>query len=48
MTSMNANDYLELIWASTSTNVQITYISTTTTPTRPVTPSVIATLNRVA
>jgi hypothetical protein len=48
MTSMNANDYLELMWGASSTNVQLTYISTVTGPPRPVTPSVIATLNRVA
>ena len=42
-----ANDYIELMWATTSTLVIIEHIPTQTTPTRFATPSVIATMQFV-
>jgi hypothetical protein len=45
---LNANDYVELIWSTTNTNCKIEYIAAQTSPTRPVTPSVIVTVNYVS
>jgi hypothetical protein len=42
-----ANDYIELMWATTSTLAIIEHIPTQTSPTRPATPSVIATMQFV-
>lgn len=42
---LNANDYFEIIWSTTSTLVSIQQIPTQTTPTRPATPSAIVTVN---
>jgi hypothetical protein len=42
-----ANDYIELMWSTTSTLVIIEHIPTQTSPTRPATPSVIATMQFV-
>lgn len=42
-----ANDYIQLMWHTTSTLVRIEHIPTQTTPTRPATPSVILTVNKV-
>jgi hypothetical protein len=42
-----ANDYIELMWATSSTLVIIEQIPTQTSPTRPATPSVIATMQFV-
>ena len=42
-----ANDYIELMWATTSTSVIIEHIATQTSPDRPSTPSVIVTVNKV-
>jgi hypothetical protein len=42
-----ANDYIELMWATTSTLVIIEHIATQSSPTRPATPSVIATMQFV-
>lgn len=42
-----AGDYVQLMWATTSTNVSIEQIPTQTSPTRPSTPSVIVTINKV-
>lgn len=42
-----AGDYVQLMWATTSTNVTIEQIPTQTSPTRPSTPSVIVTINKV-
>lgn len=39
------NDYVEIAWATSSTQVIIEHIAAQTSPTRPVTPSVIATLS---
>lgn len=43
-----AGDYIEIMWATTSTLVTIEQIPAQTTPTRPATPSVIATMTYVS
>lgn len=43
-----ANDYMELMWATTSTSVTIEQLPAQTSPTRPATPSVIVTANCVS
>ena len=43
-----ANDYMELMWATTSTAVTIEQIPAKTSPTRPATPSAIVTANCVS
>ena len=43
--AMAKNDYVEIMWSTTSTSVTIEQIPTQTSPTRPATPSVIATLS---
>lgn len=45
---LQANDYIEMAWSTESTTVSLQYIPTQTTPTRPATPSVIATVQYVA
>jgi hypothetical protein len=42
-----ANDYIQVMWATTSTLVVIEHLAAQTTPTRPATPSVIVTANKV-
>lgn len=42
-----AGDYYELCWSSPDANVFINYIAGQSTPTRPATPSVILTVNKV-
>ena len=42
-----ANDYVQLMWATTSTSVTIEQIPTQTSPTRPATPSAILTINKI-
>ena len=42
-----ANDYVEIMWRTSDTGVSIEYYPTSTTPTRPAVPSVIATLQYV-
>lgn len=42
-----AGDYIELVWSTTNTLVTIEYLPTQTSPTRPSTPSVIVTANKV-
>lgn len=44
---VNANDYIELMWRAANTNVRIEYIGTQSSPTRPSTPSVIVTANKI-
>jgi hypothetical protein len=44
---MAANDYVEIIWRTTSTSVSIEHFDTSTSPTRPAVPSVITTMNLV-
>lgn len=45
---LNANDYVEIMWRTTSTAVSIQQIPTASSPTRPATPSVIVTMNFVS
>lgn len=42
-----AGDYVQLMWATNSTNVTIEQLPAQTSPTRPATPSVIVTINKV-
>ena len=42
--SMEAEDYVELYWHTTNTAVSVEYLSSGSSPTRPATPSVIATM----
>lgn len=44
---MVQNDYVEIMWSTTSTTVSIPTIPPQTSPTRPETPSVIVTINQV-
>lgn len=39
------NDYVEIVWSATNTAISMEHIATQTSPTRPATPSVIATLS---
>jgi hypothetical protein len=43
-----ANDYVEIVWRTESTSVSIEQLPTQASPTRPATPSVIATMQYVA
>jgi hypothetical protein len=45
---LTANDYVEIVWRAESTSVLIEQLPTQTSPTRPATPSVIATMQYVA
>jgi hypothetical protein len=45
---LQANDYIEMMWSTTSTAVKLDYLAAQSTPTRPATPSVIATMQYVA
>jgi hypothetical protein len=42
---LNANDYVEIMWRTTSTAVSIQQLPAQTSPTRPATPSAIVTVN---
>ena len=42
-----ANDYIQIMWATTSTLVTIEHLAAQTSPTRPSTPSAIVTANKV-
>ena len=42
-----ANDYVQLMWATSNVLVTIEHLNAQTTPTRPATPSVILTVNKV-
>lgn len=46
--SLAANDYVEIMWRPTDVGVQIEHYAASSTPTRPVVPSVIATLSFVS
>jgi hypothetical protein len=46
--SLAANDYVEIMWKPTSTSVSIEHFATSSTPTRPAVPSVIATVSFVS
>jgi len=43
-----ANDYVEIMWRTESTNVSIEQLPADTNPTRPATPSVIATMQAIS
>jgi hypothetical protein len=45
---LQANDYIEMAWSTNSTTVKMDYLPTASSPTRPATPSVIATMQYVA
>jgi hypothetical protein len=45
---LNVNDYVEIMWKVSNTGVSIQHLAAQTTPTRPETPSVIATLSYVS
>lgn len=45
--SMSANDYIELMWNTTSTNVKIETIPLIATPSTPATPGVIITIQQI-
>ena len=44
---LNANDYVQLVWSTTATTTSIKYYAPASTPTRPATLSVIATVNQI-
>lgn len=46
--NLAANDYVEIMWRPTDVGVQIEHYAASSTPTRPVVPSVIATLSFVS
>jgi hypothetical protein len=48
MIQLNATEYVELVWSSDKSTTQLHYHTTQTNPTRPVTPSIIATLTQIA
>lgn len=43
-----ANDYIEIYWSATSTNISLEFFPTQTSPTRPSTASLIVTMNYVS
>ena len=45
---MAANDYIEIMWRTENTGVSIEHFGTSTSPTRPAVPSVIATMSFVS
>jgi hypothetical protein len=45
--SISANDYIELVWNTTSTDVSIETIPLIASPSTPATPSVIITLQQI-
>jgi hypothetical protein len=46
--SMAANDYVEIMWRTTSTAVSLEHFDTSTSPTRPAVPSAIVTMSFVS
>jgi hypothetical protein len=46
--SLAANDYVEIMWRTTSTDVSIEHFGTSTSPTRPAVPSAIVTMSFVS
>jgi hypothetical protein len=46
--SLSANDYVQIMWRPTDVGVQIEHYAASSSPTRPVVPSVIATLSFVS
>lgn len=45
---MNANDYVEIMWRTSSTGVSLEHYASSTSPTRPAIPSAIVTVSYVA
>jgi hypothetical protein len=45
---LDAGDYVQIMWATTNTAVKLEHLPTASTPTRPATPSVIATIMMVS
>ncbi len=45
---LDAGDYVEIMWAVTNTSVSLQHLPTQSNPTRPATPSVIATMQMVS
>lgn len=45
---MVANDYVQIFWCASNTAVSTTYIAAQSSPTRPTTPSIIATINQIS
>jgi hypothetical protein len=45
---METNDYIEIMWRPSDVGVSIEHYATSTTPTRPAIPSVIATVTFVS
>ncbi len=48
MISLNAKDYIELMWFSSQANAQIHYVGPQSNPDRPAVPSLILTINQVS
>lgn len=46
--ALQKDDYVEIVWSTPNASVSIQYIPTRTTPTRPATPSVIATMQYIS
>jgi len=46
--SLVANDYMEIMWRTTDVGISIEHFATSSTPTRPAVPSVIATMSFVS
>jgi hypothetical protein len=44
---LNANDYVQLVWSTSAATTSIKYYAAASTPTRPATASVIATVNQI-
>jgi hypothetical protein len=45
--NLSANDYIEIMWSSTSTTIQLQYMASRTAPVRPAIPSIILTVQQV-
>jgi hypothetical protein len=48
LVTMNASDYVEIMWCTNNTSVSIQHLASAVSPTRPATPSVIATMTFVS
>jgi len=45
---LNPNDYVEIYWRTSDTNVSMQYLASSSSPTRPATPSIIVTVSYVS
>lgn len=45
--NLNANDNIEIMWSTTSANIQIQYLPARTNPIRPIIPSIILTVQQI-